>query len=343
MKKCLLFLLAILALSCKTKPVAPAHTPAALPYQNTALPNLQNLPDSIKAGDIVIYNIFKNQVLAHAGGSYDSLMVINKVYRMHKPLWDDCYALIFGDENAPKFNTAHGMAEWNKMLYPDNREFFDQRINTLLQLDVETMFRKNLERFNSMVPYKPSARISIAFTPFQGIGFGGCGFDKFVFELNNTDFDVAFTLQKGIAHELNHLAYEPFRNKDPHGNTALAQTIDEGFACYFTWVFFDYKDPKELMVEEMTQAEWDWYMAHEKEIYTLCRPYFYDTSGESPLLDFRQQLFPDAPRSLNYWLGFRIVECYVNKHGKDSWKNLYTTPIATILKDSGYEEYINSL
>ena len=78
---------------------------------------------------------------------------------------------------------------------------------------------------------------------------------------------------------MNHLVYEPLRNKDPDKNTALRQTIDEGFACYFTWIFFDKKIPKHEAVENMTESEWNWYLKNEKEIFNKLQPFFEDETS----------------------------------------------------------------
>ena len=60
-------------------------------------------------------------------------------------------------------------------------------------------------------------------------------------------------------------------------------------------------------------------------------------AATNPLLrNDKYHLFPDAPKTLNYWLGFRIVEAYVKKHGKESWKDIYTKPISEIYRQSGY-------
>jgi len=310
----------------------------------TFIEKVTNLPDSIKADGITVYFAFKNQILAHQNDKYDSLTIINKVYKPHKVLWDNCYGMIFGEENASKFNTAQGMVQWNKTLYPQNKKFLNDRAAIIMALNLDSLLTTNLKKFNTLVPYKPTAKISILFTPIQGIGFGGCEADQFALELNNTDYDIKYAIEKGIPHELNHLAYEPHRKKDPLNNTALAQTIDEGFACYFTRVFFDNKITPEEAVENMTKAHWAWYMQHEKDIFTKCQPFFNDESGDNPLLrNEKFGLFPDAPQSLNYWLGYRIVDFYVQKHGKDSWKDIYTTPIKDVYEKSGYKEYINTL
>jgi hypothetical protein len=304
---------------------------------------LEKVPDSVKVGDITILNLFKNQILAHQS-QYDSLRIVQKIYQPHKKLWNNCYGMIFGEENASKFNNPKGMIEWNKKLYPDNKGFFDNRVSELLKINLEKTLKQNLQKFKKLVPYQPKAKISILFTPLQGIGFGGCSTEEFAFELNNKEYDVNYTIEKGIPHELNHLVYEPFHTNDSNKETALAQTIDEGFACYFTWIFFDKKIAKNEAVENMTEKDWNWYLANEKKLYQELEKYFYDKSGNNPLLrNEKFKLFADAPKSLNYWIGFRIIEKYVEKHGKDSWKDIYKLDSQAVFDKSGYADYIKSL
>jgi len=305
---------------------------------------LGEVPDSIKVGQIEIKNLFKSQILAHEGKEFDSLMIVNKVYMPHSELWDNCYGIIMGEHNASKFNNPAGMVAWNKTLYPQNKEFFDERAKELLAINIDSAFKTNLEKFNRIVPFPTEAKISILFTPLQGVGFGGCSAKQFCFELNNTDYNVAYTMEKGIPHELNHFAFEPLRRNDPSLGTPLFLTIDEGFACYFTWLFFDKKITKFQAVEAMSEEDWNWYLKREKEIFELFNPYFEDHGKDIRLLqNSAQELFPDAPKTLYYWLGFRIIEKYVNTFGEDSWKDIYNMNVKDVLVKSGYKEYINGL
>lgn len=340
MKKIIVFtLISSILTSCSPKVPAVFVDKGAEDYRK-----LESVPDSVRVGEITILNLFKNQILAHRNVPYDSVRIVEKVYQPHQALWDDCYGAIFGDENASKFNTPAGMIQWNKTLYRDNKAFMDHRVSEILKMDMDKTLRDNLVKFEKMVPYRPKARISILFTPITGIGFGGCNAGQFAFELNNKTLDVQYAVEKGLPHELNHLVYEKFRGNDAEGTTALSQAIDEGFACYFTYVFFDKKITEYEAVENMTQADWDWFLKHEKEIFTKVKLYFSDTSGNNPLLrNDKLKLFPDAPKTLNYWLGFRIVSKYVEKHGANSWRDIYTLKATEVLERSGYESYIQKL
>jgi len=310
----------------------------------TFIEKLENVSDSIKVGEIVIKNLFKSQILAHQKTDFDSIMIIEKVYKPHKKLWDNCYGMIFGEENAPKFNTEKGMISWNKTLYPENKIFFNERAKELLKINLDSTIQNNLNRFNELVPYEVKSTISILFTPITGIFFGGCDNDQFCIELNYKEQEIEYTIEKGFPHELNHLAYEPLRENDPDKNTALRQTIDEGFACYFTWIFFSKEISKYEAVENMTENDWNWYLKNEKEIFNKLSPFFEDESGDNPLMrNDKHKLFPNAPKTLNYWLGFRIIESYVNLNGENSWKDIYEMNVQEVLDKSGYENYIIGL
>ena len=147
----------------------------------------------------------------------------------------------------------------------------------MVLINLNKLFRKNLIKFNRLVPYQPNAKISILFTPITGIGFGGFDAQQFALELNNKSIDIVYTLEKGLPHELNHLVYEKFRNNDIDRNSALSQTIDEGFACYFTYIFFDKKILEYEAVENMTKENWDWYVKNEKEIFIKTKSFFSDS------------------------------------------------------------------
>lgn len=338
MKKIISFLSIFIILSCSTRNTS-FYNDTHFDYNR-----LEKITDSVKVENIVIKNLFKHQILAHKTQQYDSVRIVNSVYLPHKKLWDSCYGVIFGDENAHLFNTPKGMMDWNRTLYEKNKQEFEKKTNIILSIDLKKHFQKTLTQFKQLVPYQPKAKISLIFTPITSISFGGCNAEQFALELNNKNVDILYTLEKGLPHELNHLVYEHFRNTDSDEGSALSQTIDEGFACYFTYVFFNHKMEKHEAVENMKKENWNWYLNHEKEIFTRLKPYFSDRSGNNPLLrNDKLKLFPDAPKSMNYWLGFRIIEKYVEKHGSDSWKDIYHLNAKDVLKKSGYEKYIESL
>lgn len=337
MKKIISLVSAVFMISCAT------NTRSPIADQKLDYESLEQIPDSVKVENIVIKNLFKHQLLAHKNQQYDSARIIKQVYLPHKKLWDSCYGVIFGDENAHLFNNPKGMIDWNKTLYQEKKQELENKAAIILGIDLKKHLQKTLTKFNKLVPYKPNAKISFLFTPITGIIFGGCNNEQFALELNYKDADLMYTIEKGLPHELNHMVYEHFRNTDPNKLSALNQTIDEGFACYFTYIFFDRKIEKYESIS-LSKQDWDWFIKNEKKLFTQLKPYFSDTSGKNPLLqNDKFKLFPDAPKNINYWIGFRIIEKYVEKNGSDSWKNIYHLNAGELLEKSDYEKYIESL
>ena len=301
---------------------------------------LEQLSDSFTLGNITVYNAFREQMLANQAIPVDTQRIVDNVYRRHQPLWEDCYAMAFGPDNAHLFTTDTGMIHWNDRLYRDQRTQLDSITSLILSQQFDTMFDYHVARFNDLNYVMPPARISLAFTPLTGIGFGGCSNDQFVYELNNPSYDVAYTLRAGIPHELFHIINAGAIG-EPEQFRAIDLAINEGLACYFVWEYFQGTMPKHETVEEMSAADWSYYLEHEEEIYRRMKQYFDDTSGDNPLLDNEGYgTFPDAPRSLYYWLGFRIVESYLDTHAGTTIEDLSVMPYAEILAGSNYEQQV---
>ena len=297
---------------------------------------IRNIPDSIKIDDIVVYNLFKYQILAHDNNAFDSTLIIEKVYHGHPKIWNELYGVLF---DSVMFTTHHGMIKWNKEIFTKSGDSIRSRVSRLLDIKFDSTLRAGLKGIKELTNRSPEKiRLSIILSPVEGIGFGGIENDAFVLDLLDNNFDVVNMVQEGIPHELNHFIYAPTRENDPHKDSPLRLTIDEGFACFYAHTYFGGKISKAQAVEQMTEDQWNWYLQHEKEIFVRCDPHFFDKGEEDPL----RKLGPEmkAPKTLFYWLGFRIVESYVEKHGTDSWKDIYDLPVKEVLDKSGYQEYI---
>jgi uncharacterized protein YjaZ len=87
-----------------------------------------------------------------------------------------------------------------------------------------------------------------------------------------------------------------------------------------------------------SEAEWQWALAHEAELWAAAQPLL--SSRERAVHDrFRSantRIIAEGPRKVGYFLGYRIVDAYVKRHGTSSWQMLFELPMAKILQDSGY-------
>ena len=84
MKHCIIFLVSVFS----------SHSYG---QSNALIEKISKLGDSIRVGNLVVYNVFKYQLLSHKNNQYDTAVIIDKVYKSYPELWDSCLALIFGD------------------------------------------------------------------------------------------------------------------------------------------------------------------------------------------------------------------------------------------------------
>jgi hypothetical protein len=140
-----------------------------------------------------------------------------------------------------------------------------------------------------------------------------------------------------LPHELNHLVFGPSHWRDPDAGTLLDRIIDEGFATYFSVL---YRDGELTPAGALgyTEAEWRWALEHERELWGLAEPLLRsrDAATIQRFRAVRERVRRGAPGKIGYFLGYRIVEAYVARHGEGSWRDLYDLPYARILEESGY-------
>lgn len=189
--------------------------------------------------------------------------------------------------------------------------------------------------------------MDIIFGPDKDISLeiGGCSSNGMAIDLVHPKVTVD-ALTVAMPHELEHMVFEQTRGNDPDWGTDLGATIDEGLACYFTYEYFKEKLPKWRVIEQMSKEQFQWYLGHEKEISE--KSYSYLITNDSTKNPYKcncraggcKKLFTDAPKTVCYFLGFRIIESYTKKHGKNSWTDAYKIPMKQLLKESGYFEYI---
>ena len=228
---------------------------------------MKDIPDSVKIDDIVIYNVFKYQILAHDRNSFDSSMIIEKVYNDHAKIWNNLYGVLF---DSAMFTTHRGMIKWNKELFAQRSDSIESRVNRLLDARFDSTLQASLTGLKAITGRTPkNVRLNIILAPVEGIGFGGIENDAFILDLMDPNFDVVNMVQEGIPHELNHFIYEPTRASDPDKDTPLRLTIDEGFACFYAYKYFQGQISKAQAVEQMTTDEWNWYLQHEKQIFSV--------------------------------------------------------------------------
>ena len=308
---------------------------------------VRNIEDKIAVGDMTINNAFKQQILAHSGSEFDSLIILKKVYEPNQYVFDNCLGMIFGEENGRKFK-PDGIYDWNRNLLKDYDSLIFKKLSVIDSVNINQLFTNHLKAVQEMTGQKGKGEWLVYFGPMGFQIFGGCDNSSMILDMfgdnwNANDIDGVF------AHEIEHLVYGPILEKDENANTGLGITIDEGLAQFFTYKYLN-QTMEEAFFGEQTKL----FLQREKEIFNRLAPYFYKTNEDGCPI-FRHcgrnnnceriiEGFPDQMvDNICYFLGFRIIQKYEENHGADSWKDIYNMPLNDFYEKSGYKEFIESL
>lgn len=335
--KSLSLLILILFCSCVSKP-------KTVTQYSDLVNKVKNIDDSISVGEMTINNAFKNQILAHATENFDSLMILNKVYLPNKYVFDNCLSQIFGEENGKKFK-PNGIYSWNRKLLLENEKLIRERLAVLDSVNINQLFTKHLKALQEITGQKGKGKWIVYFGPKDFQIFGGCDNNAMILDM----FGSAWTtksINKIFAHELEHLLFNPVLENDANGRTGLGITLDEGLAVYFTSIYLN-----QTFQDALYGSETAILLSREKEIFEILQPYFYKTNEEgcpifrhcgrnSDCKPVIEGLPKDVENELCYFLGFRIIQKYTEKNGKDSWKDIYNMSLKEFYEKSGYKEFI---
>ena len=197
-----------------------------------------------------------------------------------------------------------------------------------------TQFDEVKERMTSLTGYSPRGRWYIVYGPaWANLGglSGGTMFIDLAHENNSSNENIMMM----FPHELTHQIYS---NVNTHNDTtAMGSIIGEGFAVYMNQLYWKdkYSLARNLGYSDAELAE----VEQNKELVMD----FFNTNkfgtGRATIDKFRNRSFhlrENMPGAIGYYIGYRIIESYVSKHGADSWKDVFTRAPKEIYADSGY-------
>jgi hypothetical protein len=339
MKQLILFFFSLFLLSCSNLDRENKYS--------ALIKKVQHIEDSIFVGDMVIHNAFKQQILAHSGNQFDSLVILEKVYKPNKNTFDNCLGRIFGNEKGKMFKSK-GICKWNRTLLKNHDSLITSRLSVIETLDINKLFTNHLTAVQEITGQKGKGRWLVYFGPMGFSIFGGCNNDAMILDMfgeswNTEDVDALF------AHEIEHLIYAPILEKDKNANTGLGATMDEGLAQFFTYKYLNLSVEEGLFGEQTSLL-----LEREKEIFNKLEPLLFKTNEEDCTIfkhcernDGCEYIIDGLPDELSgnicYFLGFRIIQKYEENNGKDSWKDIYNMPIIDFYTKSGYKAFIDSI
>jgi uncharacterized protein YjaZ len=281
-----------------------------------------NVQDSVLlfGGDLKLFYLYKNEFIC----LYDYYVTKDReqlnsrfyltAYGPFASLWN-----MFGLDSERIIN----------YLLNNNFDYISKRINTITSADINTLFIESAEKIYLFTGYKINGQWYIGMI---GNICGMCGNGDIMFIdllFGNVDYEF---IKFHLAHEFNHMIFIKGKKDDPILNSLFGYIINEGFATYINYVFWNkvYSPAKNLMY---TEDEYKWCLANEDKIFKDAEKLYLSKNREDikKYQFFGFKVYDDGPSMLAYYIGFRLCEKYVEKYGKDSWKDFYKLSFSEIL------------
>lgn len=305
-------------------------TSAQIKISAATYATLNRLQDSVllNHGQLKLYNLFKLQLQTLYENQHKPVPEIKhellaKTYEPYKRFWNG----YVGDDTAYLDFVIQPLLD-------DTSLINIQKAISFAEAKIDSCFEGNALQLQQYSGHTARGTWYLAFG--SGItDMGGLGEGVMVLDMAHrmtTLNHVLFILP----HELNHQVFDYTSQPDTNAR-GLYRCINEGFAV---WV------NQQLLGNRFTLAQYLMYKEEELEyciknealIYTKLKPFLLTADREHglALADRGQRIFKEGPGAIGYFIGYRICQSYVQKHGADSWKDIYTMPVRELLELSGY-------
>lgn len=306
---------------------SPRSAPSRAPSPATLEQRLAELPTELWLADssLHVVNLYRLEglALAQTDGRPRSEAVdrlVRDVYLPYTAFWNG----YLGGEG--------DFREWaaGQLLVPDHP--VRTRMAALLDVGLDRRFIDGTDWIRRTTGGKPRGTWYIVFGP-GWTDMGGLGGIGMVADFTKMQAD-AEAIADLLPHELTHQVHggSPGRINDPDRGTVLDRIVSEGFASYVAWVYGGgRRTPAQALM--YPGAGWTWALVREAELRAAAAPLLRSKRRQDvDLVSNRSEhLVPGSPGADGYFLGYRLVEAYVAKRGRDSWKEIYDLPVGTVL------------
>ena len=309
-------------------PIVPCFGQSKISY--TSYQSVLSLADSIsiEKNNLTLYNLFKAQVKTiyenqDRGEAFLRKAVIEKTYLPYQQFWSGYVgdSLVYFDEVIlPLLKDSIRLIETKTQAYSSGH--------------IDKYFKNLASTMHSVTGYYPKGKWYLAFG--SGVtDLGGFGGGVMVLDLTHHKTSLDYT-KFILPHELTHQIFDLTNTEDTTAR-GLYRVINEGLAVYMNEKLPG-KKYKLSDYLQYSQGELDWSVQNEAKIFIKLKPFLLTNNREhaSALSDRGQKVFKDGPGAIGYFLGYKICQAYVSKNGKDSWKDIFTLPVKSVLEKSGY-------
>ena len=281
-------------------------------------------------GTLVVINVYRSEALTllELQGCppeqvVDSLTAV--MYRPYPSFWQG----YLGDESQ--------FRRWAASTLLPQRDSLLAEIPAILALNLDSMFTSSATWITATTGREPHGKWYLVFGP-GWTDMGGFTDGSMVADFTRLMPDRR-ELEFKLPHELTHEVHgaRPGAATDPDTGTVLSRIVSEGLACYAAYV---YAAGRQTPAQSLgyTEEEWKWALDHESELVAAAKPYLRSTRRDdvNRFAARNEKLLEGGPTAAGYFLGFRLVQAYVAKHGVRSWTDLLALPFGQALSRSGY-------
>jgi hypothetical protein len=237
---------------------------------------------------------------------------------------------------------------WNSYV-GDSTVYYEQVIKPLIQNNLTLLYQKGLDFASSDLDayFKSTASTlkKLSGRNAKGIWYiafgsgvtdlGGFGDGRMVLDLSHEKTTTDY-VKLILPHEINHQIYDLSSSEDTTAR-GLYRCINEGFAVYMNQkILGDQHTLSEYL--QYSDDELKYCTKNDSVIFAKLNHFLFTSNPDHPvaLADRSLKIFKGGPGAIGYYLGYRICESYVQLHGDNSWKDIYTLPVRDVFNGSHY-------
>ncbi len=273
-----------------------------------------------------IYDISQQQLhLMQQYQNADSLtrskVFIKSLYNPYQQFWNGY------------LGKADDVANWLNAAMPKLPEWIDKNIK-IDGKKLQAQLRHTAKEMTKLTGYAPQGNWYIVYGP-AWTDLGGLGDFAMLIDLAHASNSSNEKIAQMFPHELTH---QILANVNKHKDTtALSSIIGEGFAVWMNQKYWKQK---------FTLAQ---HLGYSEEELKNCESYLEKLKGfveknkystnKDMIEVFRSRsakLNEKLPGAIGYYLGYKIVESYVQKNGTNSWKDVFNQSPKAIYERSGF-------
>lgn len=247
-------------------------------------------------------------------------ILTDSIYEPYKYLWNG----YLGNEEDFK--------DWLNKTAFNELEKYNEKAKNIDLAKLNEYFTQTVQSMSEFTENEPKGKWYVFYGP-KWTNLGGFDDGTMLIDLAHSSNNTIDDIRKFFPHEINHQIYSNTNKVD--NDAVLNRIIDEGFACYVSYLFHEKRTTK---AQELgyTQNEFEIISNQHKKILELLANN-YKSNDKELANNFANRAYrfsEDYPGAIGYYIGFRIVEEYVKQNGENSWKEIYNLKPKTVLKKS---------